>query len=52
VGRNDLEKPVLGINEGQIGKLTLEHIVRKYFSGIVVNIGRKAGTTLEDVALH
>jgi glyceraldehyde 3-phosphate dehydrogenase len=48
------KKPVLGINGmGRIGKLTLwNHIVRKYFSGIVVNIGRKAGTTLEDVALY
>ncbi len=43
---------VLGINGlGRIGKLTLwDHIARKYFSGIVVNIGRRAGTKLEDVA--
>jgi glyceraldehyde 3-phosphate dehydrogenase len=48
------KKPVLGINGmGRIGKLTLwNHIGRKYFSGIVVNIGRKAGTKLEDVALY
>src|SRR4030043_1875670 len=47
-------KPVLGINGlGRIGKLTLwNHIGRKHFSEIVVNIGRKAGTKLEDVALY
>jgi glyceraldehyde 3-phosphate dehydrogenase len=47
-------KPVLGINGlGRIGKLTLwNHIGKKYFSEIVVNIGRKAGTRLEDVALY
>jgi len=45
---------ILGINGlGRIGKLTLwNHIGRKYFSEIVVNIGRKAGTKLEDVALY
>ena len=48
------KKPVLGINGmGRIGKLTLwNHVGRKYFSEIVVNIGRKAGTSLEDVALY
>ena len=48
------KKPILGINGlGRIGKLTLwNHIGRKYFSEIVVNIGRKAGTRLEDVALY
>lgn len=48
------KKPVLGINGlGRIGKLTLwNHIGRKYFSEIIVNIGRKAGTTLDDVALY
>jgi len=48
------KNPVLGINGmGRIGKLTLwNHIGRKYFSKIVVNIGRKAGTALEDVALY
>lgn len=48
------EKPVLGINGlGRIGKLSLwHHIGRKYFSGVVVNIGRKAGTSLEDIALY
>lgn len=48
------KKPVLGINGlGRIGKLTLwNHIGRKYFSEIVVNIGRKAGTRLDDIALY
>ncbi len=47
-------KPILGINGlGRIGKLTLwNHIGRKYFSEIVVNIGRKVGTNLEDIALY
>lgn len=42
----------LGINGfGRIGKLTLWHQVgRKYFSDIVVNIGRQAGTSLNDIA--
>lgn len=48
------KKPVLGINGlGRIGKLTLwHHIGRKYFSEIIVNIGRSAGTKLEDIALY
>jgi glyceraldehyde 3-phosphate dehydrogenase len=48
------KKPVIGINGlGRIGKLTLwHHIGRKYFSEIVVNIGRKVGTKLEDIALY
>jgi glyceraldehyde 3-phosphate dehydrogenase len=48
------QKPVLGINGlGRIGKLTLwHHISRKFFSEIVVNIGRKVGTKLEDIALY
>ena len=48
------KKAVLGINGmGRIGKLTLwNHIARKYFSEIVVNIGRRAGTKLEDIALY
>lgn len=48
------KKSVLGINGlGRIGKLTLwNHIVRKHFSEIVVNIGRRAGTRLEDIALY
>jgi glyceraldehyde 3-phosphate dehydrogenase len=47
-------KPVLGINGfGRIGKLTLwNHIGRKFFSEIVVNIGRKAGTGLKDIAMY
>jgi len=47
-------KPVLGINGlGRIGKLTLwNHIGRKYFSEIVVNVGRKVGTRIDDIALY
>ncbi|MEJ2655641.1 MAG: glyceraldehyde 3-phosphate dehydrogenase NAD-binding domain-containing protein [Desulfobacterales bacterium] len=47
--RNGLK---LGINGfGRIGKLTLwHHVGRKYFSEIVVNIGRAVGTSLEDIA--
>ncbi len=42
----------LGINGfGRIGKLTLwHHIARKFFKEIVVNIGREAGTSLDDIA--
>ncbi len=42
----------LGINGlGRIGKLTLwHHVARKFFSDIVVNIGREAGTGLRDIA--
>jgi len=42
----------LGINGfGRIGKLTLwHHVARKYFSEIIVNIGRNVGTSLEDIA--
>ena len=42
----------LGINGfGRIGKLTVwHHVARKYFKEIVVNIGRQAGTSLEDIA--
>ena len=42
----------LGINGfGRIGKLSVwHHVARKYFSEIIVNIGREAGTTLEDIA--
>ncbi len=48
------KEPVLGINGlGRIGKLSLwHHIGRRYFSEIVVNVGRKAGTSLEDIALY
>jgi glyceraldehyde 3-phosphate dehydrogenase len=42
----------LGINGlGRIGKLSIwQHVGRKTFSEIVVNIGRPVGTRLEDVA--
>ncbi len=42
----------LGINGlGRIGKLTLwHHVGRKFFKEIVVNLGRKAGSSLADVA--
>jgi len=42
----------LGINGfGRIGKLTLwHHISRKYFDEFIINIGREAGTCLEDIA--
>ena len=42
----------LGVNGfGRIGKLTVwHHVARKYFQEIVVNIGRQAGTSLEDIA--
>jgi len=48
------KKAVLGINGlGRIGKLTLwNHVARKYFSEIIVNVGRKVGTSLNDVALY
>ncbi|NWF76890.1 MAG: glyceraldehyde-3-phosphate dehydrogenase [Nitrospirae bacterium] len=48
------KKKILGINGlGRIGKLTLwNHIGRKYFSEIVVNIGRTAGSNLHDIALY
>ena len=42
----------LGVNGfGRIGKLTVwHHVARKYFDEIVVNIGRQAGVSLEDIA--
>jgi glyceraldehyde 3-phosphate dehydrogenase len=42
----------LGVNGlGRIGKLTLwHHIGRKYFTEIVVNIGRQVGMSLSDIA--
>jgi len=42
----------LGINGlGRIGKLTLwHHVSRQHYSEIVVNIGRKVGTCLNDLA--
>jgi glyceraldehyde 3-phosphate dehydrogenase len=44
----------LGINGlGRIGKLTLwHHIARGFFPELVVNIGRKAGGGLEDIASY
>ncbi len=46
------KKKSLGINGfGRIGKLTVwHHVGRKYFDEIVVNLGRPAGTSLEDIA--
>lgn len=42
----------LGINGfGRIGKLTVwHHVGRKYFNELVINIGRQAGASLEDIA--
>ncbi|MFZ0482076.1 MAG: glyceraldehyde 3-phosphate dehydrogenase NAD-binding domain-containing protein, partial [Desulfobacterales bacterium] len=42
----------LGINGfGRIGKLTLwHHVGRKYFSEVIVNVGRAVGTSLKDIA--
>ncbi len=42
----------LGINGfGRIGKLTVwHHVARRYFSRIVINIGRRVGTGLDDIA--
>jgi len=53
-GKTQDSGQVLGINGlGRIGKLSLwHHIGRKYFSEIVVNVGRNAGTKLEDIALY
>ncbi len=41
----------LGVNAfGRIGKLTVwHHVARKFFDEIVVNIGRTAGTSIEDI---
>jgi len=43
---------ILGINGfGRIGKLSVwQHVGRKYFDEIIVNIGRGAGTSLNDIA--
>lgn len=43
---------VLGLNGlGRIGKLTLwHHVGRKFFSAVVVNLGREVGRSLEDLA--
>jgi glyceraldehyde 3-phosphate dehydrogenase len=42
----------LGINGlGRIGKLSLwHHVSRRYFSEVVVNLGRKVGSGLQDIA--
>jgi len=42
----------LGINGlGRIGKLTVwHHVARKRFDELVVNVGRKVGTSLDDIA--
>jgi len=42
----------LGINGfGRIGKLTVwHHVARKYFKELVVNIGRRVGTSIGDIA--
>ena len=42
----------LGINGlGRIGKLSLwHHVGRKYFSEIIINLGRPVGKGLEDIA--
>jgi len=42
----------LGINGlGRIGKLTLwDHVARKYFKEVVINVGRNVGTSLNDLA--
>jgi glyceraldehyde 3-phosphate dehydrogenase len=42
----------LGLNGfGRIGKLTVwHHVARKFFSEIVVNIGRQSGSSLADIA--
>jgi glyceraldehyde 3-phosphate dehydrogenase len=54
MGAGDLKgnEPKIGINGfGRIGKLTMwHHVGRKYFNEIVVNIGREAGTSLDDIA--
>ncbi len=44
----------LGINGlGRIGKLSLwHHVGRRYFSELVVNIGRDAGAGLQDIAAY
>jgi glyceraldehyde 3-phosphate dehydrogenase len=42
----------LGINGlGRIGKLTLwDHVARKYFKEVVINVGRNVGKSLNDLA--
>ncbi len=47
----DTQSYTLGINGlGRIGKLTLwHHVSRKFFTDIVVNIGRNAGQSFDDI---
>lgn len=49
---NKMVPQKLGINGlGRIAKLSIwHHVERKYFSEIVVNIGREVGTRIEDIA--
>jgi glyceraldehyde 3-phosphate dehydrogenase len=44
----------LGINGmGRIGKLTLwNHVAKKYFDEIVINIGREVGNSLKDIVYY
>ena len=44
-------KKTLGINGlGRIGKLTLwYHLSKRYFDGIVINVGREVGKKFEDL---
>jgi glyceraldehyde 3-phosphate dehydrogenase len=48
---NTDNKKTLGINGlGRIGKLTLwHHVGRKYFTDIVINVGREVGAGLSDI---
>jgi glyceraldehyde 3-phosphate dehydrogenase len=45
------DKKLLGINGlGRIGKLTLwYHLTSRYFDGVVINVGREVGKSLEDL---
>lgn len=51
-GQGTASQLKLGINGfGRVGKLTLwHHVARKYFSEIVVNIGRDVGKSFKDLA--
>jgi glyceraldehyde 3-phosphate dehydrogenase len=51
MAKSDSSGLKLGVNGfGRIGKLTVWHqIARRYFDEIVVNIGRQAGVSLEDI---
>lgn len=51
MGSNTIAGNVLGINGlGRIGKLTVwYHLLGGYFQGFVVNLGRRAGASLDDV---